>query len=215
MEILKNKLKNIAKPRVSMLNIKEIQDDENNEENLTINKLKFSKTPRRPNLISIEEPQTLNPHSFDSQSIYEWNIDGFSVGQKMQIILKMQMYANALRQVGNTELAITKLITSGFTGQLGDWWGTYLTDEQIRLIEQNVQKDEQGEIIFMADGEPINDSVTSLLFNIGRQFIGRYPRYEQNLRDYLINLKCRSMTQYSEYHDYFMNVIYKMADSAK
>lgn len=66
----------------------------------------------------------------------------------------------------------------------------------------------------MADGESINDSVTSLLYNIGRQFIGRYPRYEQNLRDYLINLKCRSMTQYAEYNDYFMNTVYKMTNSA-
>lgn len=39
----------------------------------------------------------------------------------------------------------------------------------------------------MANGEPINDSVTCLLYNIGRQFVGRYPRFEHNLRNYLIN----------------------------
>lgn len=138
-QILKNKLKDTSQPKVSMITLEEIKEEPND---LTLNKLKFSKTPRRPNLISIEKPQTINPHSFDSYSIYEWNIDGLSVGQKMQVIIKMQMYANALRQAGNTELAITKLITSGFTGQLGDWWGTYLTPNQVNLIEQNVKKDE-------------------------------------------------------------------------
>lgn len=56
----------------------------------------------------------------------------------------MQMYANILRTSGNSELDICELIISGFTGQLNDWWTNYLNDEQVRLIKENVKKDERG-----------------------------------------------------------------------
>lgn len=126
---------------------------------------------------------------------------------------KMQMYANILRTNLNQEADISDLIIFGFTRQMYDWWNSYLFDQHKRLILESKKKNEEGELILRVNGQPINDSVECLIFNIAKQFIGRYPRLNQNIRDYLHNLRCRSMSQFSEYNDYFMNSVYKLEDS--
>lgn len=74
-------------PSVSMVTIETLEEEDDNA--ININKLKFNNTyNRKPNFLKLEEPQTISPNSFDGSSIYEWNLDGLSVGQKMQILQK-------------------------------------------------------------------------------------------------------------------------------
>lgn len=75
---LRKKLKILNdNPSVNMVKSETNEDDD--EEKLEINRLKYKqidKNINRPPYLKIEKPQTITPNSFDESSIYEWNMDG-------------------------------------------------------------------------------------------------------------------------------------------
>ena len=55
---------------------------------------------------------------YDGTSVYEWNIDGLTEHQILNMIQEINMAANAYAIKGNNQKQITDLLTSGFTGNL-------------------------------------------------------------------------------------------------
>ncbi|XP_052621359.1 uncharacterized protein LOC128127073 [Lactuca sativa] len=89
----------------------------------------FGKNPKptirnywnRPSLPDVQlEERTFqfDRSQYDGNSVYEWNIDGHSEHQIMNIVQEMTMAANAYKAHNNTQLQIVNIITSGFTGSL-------------------------------------------------------------------------------------------------
>nr|KAJ0210930.1 hypothetical protein LSAT_V11C400196350 [Lactuca sativa] len=91
----------------------------------------FGKNPKptiknywnRPSLPNVQlKEQTFQfDRSQYGNSVYEWNIDGHSEHQIMNIVQGMTMAANAYKAHNNTQLQIVNIITSGFTGSLKGW----------------------------------------------------------------------------------------------
>ncbi|HEX9739225.1 MAG TPA: hypothetical protein VGA29_00510, partial [Ignavibacteriaceae bacterium] len=109
-----------------------------------VNKLRYT-----GNTASTSKPQTLNYYprptfpdvqyedknltarsQYDGTSVYEWNIDGFSEHQILNLIQEMNMAINAYKSKGNNQSQIATLILSGFTGTLKSWWDMYVSPDE-------------------------------------------------------------------------------------
>ena len=59
---------------------------------------------------------------------YEWNIDGMSEHQIINLLHEMMMVANAYRiKTSNSDLYTIGTLVIGFTGLLKGWWDHYLS----------------------------------------------------------------------------------------
>lgn len=65
-----------------------------------------------------EEDLFQNQKSYNGKTIYEWNINGKSKYQIMEMIHQMMMYSTVYKQNNNTDHQIDTFITTGFTGTL-------------------------------------------------------------------------------------------------
>ena len=45
----------------------------------------------------------MNRSQYDGTSVYEWNIDGYTEHQSLNIIQEMNMAINAYKAIGNTQ----------------------------------------------------------------------------------------------------------------
>ncbi|GAV78190.1 LOW QUALITY PROTEIN: hypothetical protein CFOL_v3_21658, partial [Cephalotus follicularis] len=76
--------------------------------------------------LQIEERGKFTQSSYQSGTIYEWNIDGmnYHLINKLQ---EMTMVSNIHKIKNNSDKAVANLLTVGFTGQLKGWWDNVLT----------------------------------------------------------------------------------------
>lgn len=77
----------------------------------------------RPTLASIlfEENSINSALSFDSESIYEWNVDGKFEYQIITTLHNILMYSTIYRTANNNGRQITEFIIARFSGQLKGW----------------------------------------------------------------------------------------------
>lgn len=142
MEVIKEKLSNI---QINTLE-EENMDDETFEAYVTdsINRLdkgkgayssQYVEKPRQrmyyyprptPQDVLNEEQEYVINNSYSGKSIYEWNLDGYTDRQVFMMTHRMMMYATIAKNNQNTDTAVCKIITSGFTGQLKGWWDNYI-----------------------------------------------------------------------------------------
>ena len=71
---------------------------------------------------------------YDGDGIYEWNIDGVSEYQILNILQEMIMVSIAYKAKENTDHMISRHLIVGFTSQLKGWWDNVITEEEKEMV---------------------------------------------------------------------------------
>nr|KYP31525.1 hypothetical protein KK1_048097 [Cajanus cajan] len=159
------------------------------------------------------EDKDLNNSSFNTNNVYEWNIDGKSEYNIMHMLQHMTMVFTAYQTAHESfEEAIANIVVSGFTGQLKGWWDHYLIEVQKLGIFSTVKIDDNGEPIFN-NGETIPDAVNTLIFTIAQHFIGDPSLWKDKSTKLLSNLKCKTIGDFKWYKDTFLTRVFTREDS--
>lgn len=61
-----------------------------------------------------------------SYALYEWNIDGMSKYEVLNVLEELIMVSNVYKADKRTDHQIARYLVTGFTGQLKGWWDHYL-----------------------------------------------------------------------------------------
>ena len=123
--------------------------------------------------ILTEETFSKVQNKYSSDAIYEWNIDGVSEQNLINILTQMVMLANTYKTIPDTsDHSVAYLLIAGFTGQLKGWWDNYLNEEQRSQILNAYKLDLFGQNILDDDDQPIQDAVNTLIFSISQHFLG-------------------------------------------
>ncbi|RDX63504.1 hypothetical protein CR513_58064, partial [Mucuna pruriens] len=169
---------------------------------IEINKLKAYPNLRnyypRPSLADVqyEERGNLVQNSFLGNKIFEWNIDGMSDQQILDITCQMTMAATAHKTRGCSDKSAALAIIQGFTGQLKGWWDNLCTDND-RLIILNSVKNETNQ----------EDTVSTLIYIIIQNFIGDPNIFKNRVANQLTNLYYPTMSNYRWYKDAFLSQV--------
>ena len=92
--------------------------------------------------------------------IYEWNIDGMSEYEIINLLHEMTLLTNVYKNHGKSNHQITHLIVTSFTSQLKGWWDHYLNNDDRNKILTAVKREIDGSVI-MTDRQPSQDAVNT------------------------------------------------------
>ncbi|GAV77170.1 hypothetical protein CFOL_v3_20642, partial [Cephalotus follicularis] len=101
-----------------------------------------------------------------------YNIDGMNEYHIVNKLQEMTMVSNAQKIRNNSNKTVANLLIAGFTGQLKHWWDNVLTTQQQTEILEAIQVNELKEPILDNNNEPIEDAVSTIIYNITQYFIG-------------------------------------------
>ncbi|KAL0006049.1 hypothetical protein SO802_013610 [Lithocarpus litseifolius] len=133
-------------------------------------------TKPTPPDMQFEERIFQSQFSVSADKLYEWNIDGFS---EQQIINKMgHMSMVAITYMNNHDLDHPEIVDLLSTGFIGTLRGLPIFDE----------KRNSG----------IPDGVNTLIHTILKHFVGTLTNVSSRVSDYLNNLRCPTMSDYSK-----------------
>ncbi|GAV91096.1 LOW QUALITY PROTEIN: zf-CCHC domain-containing protein, partial [Cephalotus follicularis] len=163
--------------------------------------------PTYPDL-QIEERGKFTQASYQSGTIYEWNIDGINEYRIINKLQEMTMVSNAHKIRNNSDKTVANILIAGFTGQIKGWWDNVLTTQQQTEILEVIQVNELKEPI-LNNNETIEYVVSTLIYNIANYFVGVTPRArrEDTTADQLSNLRCRKLQDFRRYKDTFMTKV--------
>lgn len=153
---------------------------------------KTKKYYRRPTPVDLQfkEISKMPKIHFEGNVLCEWNIDGLSKYQILNMINHMLVYSNA-RYIHNWKQEhIIRAITSSFMGQLNGWWLDYLSELQRDEIKAAIRRDANGEPILSDNGKMQGDQVLELITNIIQHFLSKIQDISEKNKAHLINLKC-------------------------
>ena len=205
-------------------NINQITDKENDMVNKifktstqTSRTRNYYPRPTYADLQFEELPQISNMKYFNGKEIIEWNLDGLTEYQIFTLCHQMIMYANACIANGNKEKEAAQLIVVGFSGQLRGWWDHYLDDNQRHAIIEAVKLDQHGRPVVLVNEQGqsqgnVSDAISTLLYNIVYHFAGNYQDIYEKNREQLINLRCKTMSEFRWYRDSFLSKLYTLPD---
>ena len=71
---------------------------------------------------------------YNDTFIYEWNIDGFSEHEIINVLRQIKMAATAYL-TDNDDHNAAQLLISGFSGTLRSWWDNCLNDNERKLLQ--------------------------------------------------------------------------------
>ena len=71
---------------------------------------------------------------YNDTFIYEWNIDGLSEHEIINILRQMTMVATAYL-TDNDDHNASQLIIYGFSGTLRSWWDNYLNKDERKFFK--------------------------------------------------------------------------------
>ncbi|GJR33160.1 hypothetical protein Tco_1109392 [Tanacetum coccineum] len=198
----------------------EIPDIEKQFRENEINKMRFTSkntyTPRpearnyynRPTLpdMQYEESPVRQRALYDGLSIYEWNLDGQTEYQILNILQEMTMASNAYKTHKNTESQIVEILISGFTGSLKGWWDNYVSENEKSLVfkaKKTIVKNENEMPVETQE----DDMVNTLIFAILKNFVGNPSVYQERNSSILLNLTCRKLSDFRWYKDVFITKV--------
>ncbi|GAV90719.1 LOW QUALITY PROTEIN: hypothetical protein CFOL_v3_34123, partial [Cephalotus follicularis] len=118
-------------------------------------------------------PRKFTQASYQSGTIYEWGIDGMNEYHIVNKLQEMTMVNNAHKTRNNSDKTVANILIADFTGQLKGWWDNVPTTQQQTEILEAIQVNELKEpILDNNSNEPIEDAVSTLIYNITQYFIG-------------------------------------------
>ncbi|GAV92364.1 LOW QUALITY PROTEIN: zf-CCHC domain-containing protein, partial [Cephalotus follicularis] len=168
--------------------------------------------PTYPDL-QIEERGKFTQASYQSGTIYEWNIDGMNEYHIINKLQEMTMVSNAHKIRNNSDKAVANILIAGFTGQIKGWWDNVLTTQQQNEILESIQVNELKEPILDTDNQTIEDAMSTLIYNIANYFVGDPTYLKDRTADQLSNLRCRKLQDFRWYKDTFMTKVLTREDA--
>jgi hypothetical protein len=83
----------------------------------------------------------------------------------------------------------------------------------IAKMEAEVLRDEQGDIVYHTDGSPHNNMIGALTTTILEHWCGTESELADKHELILMNMKCRKMSEYEEFHKDWTQRIFEVQDS--
>ncbi|GAV83352.1 hypothetical protein CFOL_v3_26800, partial [Cephalotus follicularis] len=166
--------------------------------------------PTYPDL-QIEERGKFTQASYQSGTIYKWNIDGMNENHIVNKLQEMTMYkhifpislSNAYKIKNNSDKTVANLLITGFTGRIKGLWDNVLTTQQQIEILKAIEVNEFKKPALDNNSETIEDAVSTLIYNITKYFIGDPTYLKDRIADQLSNLRCRELQDFMWYKDTF------------
>jgi hypothetical protein len=193
------------------------------------------KSPDEPqSLVSIRKPsyEPIPPHSsrpaapdlvgkgkipegisYAEEWYQEWNIDNLSVAQIRQVIDRMFVSYKIMCMKGKGEVEACKSLIQCFTGSLSKWWEITSSPLMLTKMESESLKDEQGDIVYHSDGTPMNNMIGALTTLILEHWCGTETEISDKHETVLMNMKCRKMSEYEQFHKEWTQRIFEVKDS--
>ena len=129
---------------------------------------------------------------YNDTFIYEWNIDGLSEHEIINVLRQMIMAATAYL-TDNDDHNAAQFLISGFSRTLRSWWDNCLNDSEIKFLQTS--KNDEGE----------QNAVHRIIYAITKHFVGD-PRILQEISSEILqNIKCRTLSDFRWYHDVFIS----------
>ena len=145
--------------------------------------------------VQLEERNYQLVVSYDGSSFYEWNIDGMSEHQIINLLYEMMMVANAYRiKTSNSNFYAVGALVIGFTGLLKGWWDYYLSQndrEYILNAKKTIIKEEETSVQTYEE-----DVVNMLIFGITKHFIGDPVYFQERTSEIRNNLRCPKLPRF-------------------
>ena len=128
--------------------------------------------------------------------IYEWNIDGFSEHEIINVLRQMIMAATAYLSDNDDHGAAQLQISRN----LRSWWDNCLTDHERKFLQTSLNEEGEQNVVYR-------------ICTITKHFVG-YPRILQE-RSYEIlqNLRCITLSDFRWYHDVFISKVMTREDA--
>jgi hypothetical protein len=143
----------------------------------------------------------------------EWNLDNLSVGQIRQVIDRMLVAYKIMCMKGKGEVESCKSLIQCFTGSLSKWWEITSSPMMIQKMESENLKDEQGDIVYHADGTAMNNMIGALTTLILEHWCGTEREISDKHETVLMNMKCRKMSEYEQFHKEWIQRIFEVKES--
>jgi hypothetical protein len=134
--------------------------------------------------------------SYADEWYQEWNLDNLSVAQIRQVIDRMFVSYKIMCMKGKGEVEACKSIIQCFTGSLSKWWEITSSPIMLSKMESETLKDEQGDIVYHADGTPMSNMIGALTTLILEHWCGTEKEISDKHEIVLMNMKCRKMSEY-------------------
>jgi len=141
------------------------------------------------------------------------NIDNLSIGQIRQMIDMMFTEYKLMCLRGKNEIEACKTLIQCFTGTLLRWWETETSPALMTKMENELLKDERGDIIHNDDGTPQSNMIGALTSMIQEHWCGSDTEIADNHEIILMNLKWNKLSQYEDFHRDWMQHIYEVKSS--
>jgi hypothetical protein len=114
---------------------------------------------------------------------------------------------------GKGEVEACKTLIQCFTGTLSKWWETISSPLMISKMEAENLKDEQGDIVYHSDGTAMNNMIGALTTLILEHWCGTETEIAGKHELVLMNMKCRKMSEYEQFHKEWTQRIFEVKDS--
>ena len=131
---------------------------------------------------------------YNDNYIYEWNIDGLSEHETLNVLRQMLIAATAYL-MENDDHNDTQLLISGFSGTLRSWWDNCLNEEEIKFLQTSTN--DEGE----------QNAVHRTVYAITKHFVGDPRILQERSSEILQNLRCRMLSDFRWYHDVFISKV--------
>jgi hypothetical protein len=114
---------------------------------------------------------------------------------------------------GKGEVEACKSLIQCFTGSLSKWWEITSSPLMIQKMEAENLKDEQGDLVYHTDGTPMNNMIGALTTLILEHWCGTETEISDKHETVLMNMKCRKMSEYEQFHKEWTQRIFEVKDS--
>jgi len=123
------------------------------------------------------------------------------------MIDRMYVSYKVMCMKGKTEIEAGKSIIQCFTGTLSKWWEVISSPIMIAKMEAETLRDEQGDIVYHINGTPQNNMIGALTTSILEHWCGTEEELADKHELILMNMKCRKMSEYEEFHKDCVNAL--------
>ncbi|WZZ62086.1 hypothetical protein YC2023_062193 [Brassica napus] len=188
------------------------------EDELIINRIKNNKSTKpynkrhTPPDLLFEEHHKYSANMYSGDGIYEWNIDGRSEYEIMNLLQEMGMAAMAYKAKGNDDKQSCVLLVVGFNGALRYWWDNSLDsvtrESIINHTETRTIENTEGEL----EQVETQNAVEVLIHTITMHFMGNPKEELESKKIILTNLRCPTLGDFKWYKDVFVTNIFQRND---
>jgi hypothetical protein len=97
--------------------------------------------------VQFEEREAGIQAAYTPDTLYEWNIDGLSECEILNVLHEMLMVSNVYKTIGRTDHYVANCLVTGFTGQLKGWWNNTLIKSDKAWIKAAYTRDNDSNFI--------------------------------------------------------------------